>query len=116
MGEPLTGRPQSNQRAQLMALKIALDKVPLKQDVLIRSDSDYAMKCVTDWHRKWSITSWRKPGGQKEKKNIDLIKLIADRYERRRFLGTKTDFFWIAGHTGDERNEAADKLASQGSK
>jgi ribonuclease HI len=96
-------------------VKKALEKTPVNQYVIIRSDSVYAIRCLTEWSRRWTRKSWKKPAAI-FKSNMDLITPILHRMETRAIIGTKTDFFWIKGHSGDPGNEAADKLAVKGSK
>ncbi|KAI4619320.1 uncharacterized protein J4E87_007570 [Alternaria ethzedia] len=115
VGAPLGPGPQTNQRAELMAIKIALEKVSLSQDVLIRSDSKYAIQCVTKWHRGWKMSSWNKQEGEYYE-HMDVIESVVIRKQLRKNVGAKTKFFWVKGHIGDAGNEAADKLASRGSK
>lgn len=111
---PLGLGKQTNQRAELMAIKVALDRVELTQDVLIRSDSRYAMKCVTVLWSKWKLASWKKPAGIL-RDNEDLIGQVYNIIQRRKVVGAQTEFIWVKGHAGDEGNEAADKLARKGS-
>ena len=115
VGAPLEPGPQSNQCAELVAIKIALDKVPAIQDVLIRSDSEYAIKCVTDWYRRWELSSWSKQEGE-HYEHLDLINDIVNAKDLRSCLGAATKFWWVKGHEGDPENEAADKLAGRGPK
>lgn len=49
-GQPLGPEKQTNQRAELTAVKIALEIAPLQQDVLICSDSMYTIESVTSWY------------------------------------------------------------------
>ena len=115
VGVPLGPGKQTNQRAELMAIKIALDKAPVTADVVIRSDSMYAIECITSWHSKWQLASWKTPAGILKENNA-LIELILRRMRVRKLAGAATKFFWVKGHAGDEGNERADKLAVQGSR
>jgi hypothetical protein len=63
VGAPLGEGKQSNQRAELMAIKIALEKAPRDRKVLIRSDSIYSIESIVNWGPKWQRASWRKPAG-----------------------------------------------------
>jgi hypothetical protein len=51
-GEPLGEGPQTNQRAELTGILKALQIVPVTQNLLIETDSMYAIMCVTEWHKQ----------------------------------------------------------------
>ncbi|KAH5752382.1 hypothetical protein HBI16_242420 [Parastagonospora nodorum] len=114
-GQPLGPGKQTNQRAELMAVKIALEKAPIDQVVLISSDSRYAINCLTDWLPLWKQRSWKKVEGI-FKENTELIQSIVKRMETRQKFNALTYFWWVKGHSGDPGNEFADKLAVKGSK
>lgn len=114
ISERLIGMPQTNNRAELTAILRALDQVPDLHGVRIFSDSNYAIKCVTEWYKNWQKNQWRKSTGDAVENN-DLIKAIRRKIEARDAVGTKTLFQWVKGHGSDVGNIAADRLAVEGS-
>ncbi|KAI4614573.1 hypothetical protein J4E83_007227 [Alternaria metachromatica] len=114
-GGPVGPGKQTNQRAELKAVLIALQKASNKVDVLVRTDSQYAAQAVTEWYYDWRIQNWKKPEG-KHRQNEHLIEQIVTLMKRRARLMVTTEFTWVKGHSGDPGNEAADALASAGSR
>lgn len=80
----------------------------------LRTDSKYAIQCVTEWFRNWEKNGWRTKDG--EVKNKDLVKAIRDRLEDREANNAPTQFIWVKGHSKDPGNDAADMLAVAGAK
>ncbi|KAF2428085.1 ribonuclease H-like protein [Tothia fuscella] len=113
VGEPLPGPRQTNQRAELTALKRALDITPLNRNVIITTDSKYSIDCVTKWCAAWKRNNWinsmRKPV-----ENRDVIEKVLDMVEERERGGCQTQFLWVKGHGDDPGNCAADRLAVEG--
>jgi len=112
ISSPVSGE-QTNQRAEVLAIKLALEAVSPFEDVLIRTDSMYAKNAITKNWRNWRYWDWKKPYGVL-RKNADLIEPTFELLERRRVRGVVTKFEWVKGHAGDEGNEAADNLAVAG--
>lgn len=112
--------PQTNQRAELQALNYALDICATvqehrgAQDVTIMSDSEYAIKCVTEWGSKWTAKD--------KKAHKDLIKAMIVKYDKLAGAegageGRKLKLVHVAGHQSSTSfeavgNKAADKLAN----
>ncbi|KAJ8115004.1 hypothetical protein OPT61_g3243 [Boeremia exigua] len=115
VSEPLRGSKQTNQRAELTAVARALDHVPIDRDVLICTDSYYAIRCITEWSPKWLKNGWKNSAG-KDVENRDLVEPIISRVCEREACKAKTKFQWIKGHANDPGNVAADQLAVQGSR
>jgi ribonuclease HI len=115
VSEPLRGNRQTNQRAELTAVARALDHVPIDRSVLIHTDSNYSIKCLTEWFQKWEKNNWKSSSG-KDVENKDLVEPIIARIRERDMCRAKTDFKWIKGHANDPGNVAADLLAVQGSR
>jgi ribonuclease HI len=115
VSEPLRGSKQTNQRAELTAVARALDHVPIDRDVLIVTDSYYAIRCITEWSPKWLKNGWKNSAG-KDVENRDLVEPIVSRVCEREVCKAKTKFKWIKGHANDPGNVAADQLAVQGSR
>jgi len=113
ISEPLTGPRQTNQRAELTAIQRALDMAPRDRQVTIYSDSNYAIKCVTEWFISWRRNGWV-ASSKKPVENRDLVEAILTRIEEREALGSRTKFQWLKGHDGDPGNVAADELAVKG--
>jgi len=113
VSEPLPGPRQTNQRAELTALKRALDVAPLHRSVRIFSDSAYAIKCVTEWFVAWRRSDW-KTSSKKPVENRDIIEEVLARIEERDAVGSRTVFEWLKGHSGEYGNEEADRLAVEG--
>ncbi|KAF4973041.1 hypothetical protein FSARC_539 [Fusarium sarcochroum] len=115
LAERLPGEPQTNQRAELLAMLRALEIVPLTQGVQIWSDSQYSIKCVTLWAPSWQKRNWRTSGGG-EVKNQDIIRNLLAKVKERTDAGTTTTFQWVKGHSTDKGNQGADNLANIGSR
>jgi ribonuclease HI len=111
--ERLQGEPQTNQRAELMAVQRALEIVPPTQSVRICTDSKYTINCLRDWITKWRRDEWKSATGA-DVKNRDIIEPTADKIEQRRIAGGETLFQWVKGHEKSAGNIAADALAVRG--
>ncbi|QYT03943.1 RNase H domain-containing protein [Trichoderma simmonsii] len=113
LAERLPGEPQTNQRAELMAMQRALEIAPLEQHVQIHSDSQYSIKCVTEWAVGWKRKNWLTANGEKVK-NQDIIRAVLDKIDERNKAGGRTYFQWVKGHATNVGNIAADRLAVRG--
>lgn len=106
--EGVEGHKPTNQRAELKAILEALRLVKeVDRKIIIYTDSEYAIKCITQWYPTWLAQH-----KVDKKKNIDLIKPIAQYYQ-----ALTVEFRHINSHTGlqDEHslgNEEADRLAT----
>ncbi|GIZ48425.1 hypothetical protein CKM354_001148600 [Cercospora kikuchii] len=83
---PYNGIPHTNQRAELLAIIIALkESLNLYQtldfapflDVTIHCDSRYAIGCMTQWIQRWSQNGWINSKGRAVV-NQDLIREAFD--------------------------------------
>lgn len=105
---------QTNNRAELIAIVRILETTPpLKRKLLIKTDSQYSIQCVTTWIYKWMANGFRTAGGQPVK-NCALIKYLSALLHARRVAGETVEFKHVRGHVGLEGNEAADRLANMG--
>ena len=118
ISEKFTVKPITNQRAELCAIKTALEKVIDEctfKELVIYSDSSYSIKSVTEWIKNWEKNNWKNASG-KPVKNLDLIKPIRRMLS---VLGNKVTFVHVRAHTGAQTfeafgNDKADKLATGG--
>lgn len=110
VSEPLAGDRQTNQRAELTALKRAIDIAPLNKHAIIFTDSKYSINCVTVWFTNWRSNGWHNAQG-KPVENKDLIEPIITKIDERFRMKGKTEFRWVKGHANDPGNTAADELA-----
>lgn len=95
----------TNQRAELQAIIQALKLIPEGSSARIISDSEYSIKAMTTYRKKWRVNGFQNVEGN-QIKNFDLIT------EGHRLLDARTiEFVHVRGHTGVEGNECADKLA-----
>lgn len=79
-------------------------------EILLRTDSQYVIKGVTEWRKGWERRGWRTAGGDAVK-NLELWKALYAEVDR---LGTRLKWQWVKGHNGDPGNERADGLAQEG--
>ncbi|GJE02953.1 ribonuclease HI [Methylobacterium isbiliense] len=100
-------RASTNNRMELTAAIRALEHFPEGAAIEMRCDSQYVVKSVTEWMRGWKAKGWRTTTG--EVKNIDLM-------QRLDALAAARDvrWVWVRGHAGEEGNERADRLATEG--
>ncbi|MBO6018948.1 MAG: NUDIX domain-containing protein [Aeriscardovia sp.] len=108
-GEKESGgcRQGTNQVGELTAVLMALRRFK-EGDLLIETDSRYAIGCSRDWVKAWKRRGWKKNDGS-EIKNLPLIQAIDKEISQRR---GSVEFAWVKGHAGDAFNEIADSLAS----
>lgn len=109
--------PQTNQRAELLALFHALRIVDEKKiPITIYTDSMYGINCVSVWGSGWKKRGWKKADG-KPVLHIDIIEPMITLYEsliEGKFLTLKH----VKGHQKTCTYEAygnslADELATQ---
>ena len=126
----------TNNITELLGISIAIQlitqnyKTKYKTDslenlrIIIYSDSEYSINCITKWSPGWEKNGWQKKGGKKadrEIKNVELIKKLYKAYTTQRIK-----FVHVNSHTQEPRdkpppewriwygNEMADQLAKKG--
>ncbi len=110
---PFTVQPITNQRAELCAILTTLDTVTKHKftTLTIYTDSEYSIKCLTLWAKKWDTNCWI-DSKKKSVKNQDLIRPayeILKRFPDIRFKHVRSP---TGGTTFNElANEKADILA-----
>jgi len=102
----------TNQIAELMAVRDAIESHPGAEHLQIESDSQYAIKCASVWVTGWKRKGWRTASGAPVQ-NLALVQGIERAIAER--AGTVA-FTWVRGHVGNEFNERADVLAGQAAK
>jgi ribonuclease HI len=105
--------PHTNQRAELRALQWAFGKaLAIPEGAEIHTDSEYAMKCFTEWGPLWAAKGWRKAGGG-EVLHQDILRPMWEIWKSR---GQQIRLHHVAAHTGGRDihsvgNAKADELA-----
>lgn len=110
VSERLVKGTLTNNVAELIAIKVALQQCienDIKDNIILYTDSDYALKCITVWYPQWVAKNTLD-----NKKNIEIIRDIMGLLTK-----TKVTFRHIRAHTGllDEHslgNAKADELAN----
>ncbi|QDQ98548.1 ribonuclease H family protein [Tomitella fengzijianii] len=99
----------TNQIAELRAVLEAISAHPGDEPLMIESDSQYAIKCSTEWLPAWKRRGWKTSGGSPVK-NVELVRAIDSAISER---SGPVRFRWVRGHVGNEFNEMADTLAGK---
>ncbi|KAF6014323.1 hypothetical protein HII13_000668 [Brettanomyces bruxellensis] len=118
---PLRGNKQSNQRAEIMGVDTAVDKIltgGVDKKYNIATDSMYTIHSLTDWGNRWRENGWKGLSG-KPVENRDVIEPCLNKIDKLNEIYNdkgydKLEFKHVPGHQGIEGNEMADKLANEG--
>ena len=107
--------PQTNQRAELSGIRAAIvildDKGYHDQDIVIYTDSDYSINCLTKWIPGWVSRGWKTSAGGSVL-HRDLIEDTSNRLSK--FKSYR--FVHVRAHTGGEddlskNNDVVDRMA-----
>jgi ribonuclease HI len=97
----------TNQIAELTAVLRAVEAHPGDEPLLIEADSQYAIRCASEWLPGWKRKGWRTASGGPVK-NLELVRAIDAAITAR---PGPVRFHWVRGHVGNPFNERADELA-----
>jgi len=100
----------TNNRAELCAILYALCTNNGSTSIIIYTDSEYSINCITKYNAKWKTTGWKTAAG-KPVEWADIIRYICTVIDSRIEKGGSTQFVHVKGHSGDINNNAADILA-----
>lgn len=100
------GPGQTNNRGEVHAIFAAIQQAKADVTLILRSDSEYAIRCICHWAPRLQALGWTCPNGDLLQSIVALIKgRIAP-----------IRFYWVKGHAGNPDQEASDGLANEGSK
>jgi ribonuclease HI len=116
ISRPFTHSPITNNRAELYAILKSIiigniiHKTKQVNSITIHTDSEYAVKTINIWYKKWIAE------GRDDYMNKDIID---DIMENKRLSPFITNLVHVRSHTGKNdahsiNNDKADKLAKQG--
>lgn len=105
----------TNNTAELTAaiegFKIAFESGA--QRLVMRPDSEYVIKGLTQWVKKWIRDNWLKTDGT-PRENKELWLTLLDHKQRWEDRGYKLKIEWVKGHSNDIGNDKADVNAVRG--
>lgn len=97
----------TNNRMELMAAIVGLEKLTKPCEVELYSDSKYLTDAFNqNWIDGWLRKGWKR-GKNEPVKNIDLWKRLLKAKEPH-----QVKFIWVKGHDGHLQNERCDELAT----
>lgn len=107
----------SNQMMELYAIIRALEEIPMGYDILLLTDSKFAVDTLgkdgrSGWMRTWKARGWKKADGS-QPKNLKLLEKLDQVLSRRK--GT-VEFQWVKGHSTNKLNTIADRICTSASK
>ena len=97
----------TNNRMELLAAIMALKKIKSNSDIEIYTDSTYVKNGISEWIIRWEKNGW-KNANKKPIKNKDLWLKLNDLCKK-----NNVSWRWVKGHSTNEYNNLADKLASE---
>ena len=97
----------TNNRMELSAAIMALEKIKTNSEITIYTDSTYVKNGITEWVLIWKENGW-KNSKKKPVKNKDLWVKLNNLCER-----NQVSWKWVKGHSANKYNNLADKLATQ---
>lgn len=109
------GQSQTNQRAELSAIHrcvVILDEAGYHdEDIVIYTDSDYSINCLTKWMPGWVARKWKTSTGT-DVLHRDLIEDVSNRLTKFR----SHRFVHVRAHTGgsddlSKNNDIVDRMA-----
>jgi len=108
-----TGDKQTNNVAEIQAGIVAIRQAVAarRTKLLIHTDSQFLISCVTQWMQGWKKKGWVTASGQPVKNKDDLLVLDKLIQENK---GLQIRWNHVKGHSNVPGNEAADKLAVEG--
>jgi ribonuclease HI len=96
----------TNNRMELMACIEGLKALKSECEVVLFSDSMYAVSGIANGRvRKWQANGWKR-GKKHRVENVDLWEQLLELCDIH-----QPEFRWIRGHTGNPDNERCDQLA-----
>ena len=95
----------TNNRMELMAPIMALNKIKKSSEIIIYTDSKYVKDGITEWIKKWKLNNW-KSANKKPVKNKDLWIKLDNSCQKH-----KVTWKWVKAHVGNKYNNLADELA-----
>ncbi len=98
----------TNNRMELTAAIEGLKALKRPSQVVLYTDSRYVMDGITSWMANWKKRGW-KTAAKKPVKNQDLWQALDAETARHEIR-----WMWVKGHSGDDGNEEADRLANLG--
>ena len=96
---------QSNQSAEFYTVNVAVDTTPPFTPLHLITDSKYVLRGVTEFVSRWEDQGWVRVA------NAPLIWRVVAKL---RAQSAPTSLRWVKGHSDDEGNEGADRLAAEG--
>uniref|UniRef100_T1IKG3 ribonuclease H n=1 Tax=Strigamia maritima TaxID=126957 RepID=T1IKG3_STRMM len=110
VSEPLMGRHQTTNRAEIQAAVRALGQARAGglRALTILTDSQFLISSVTQWMDEWRQNGWITSTGQQIENREDFENLI------RVSAGINVNWVHVTAHSGNIGNDGADQLARQG--
>lgn len=101
----------TNNQMELMAIAAGLEYIKDKNftDVLLKSDSEYAIKGINIWMNGWKKNNW-KTSAKKDVKNKGIWEQIDSLILKLNSVNLK--FEHVLGHNGEKYNERVDALCT----
>ncbi|GEQ72754.1 hypothetical protein JCM33374_g6442 [Metschnikowia sp. JCM 33374] len=111
----------TNQRAELHAVKHALNDIQNEhasnpnssKSYEIHTDSTYTKNSIDNWANNWKNNDWKTSSGSNVA-NRDLIEPTHGLYNNLKDSGVPVELVHVKGHSNNEGNDQADRLANQG--